>query len=137
MADDMRRAEYEDVRMYARLVVGMQSRCVASGYVHPLTRKSLQDIVKTKEANDQELETMHLHQEEADSDWDVNYIEDQEENGTPSPSCHHNMGARLTSVSPDNMVKTPSNNSILSNLSGGGTNLEDDGGEEGVFNMEL
>lgn len=132
MADDIRRAEYEDVRMYARLVVGMQSQCTASGYVHPLTRKSLQDIVKTKEANDQELETMHLHHEEADCGWDVDFIEDQEENESQAPSCHH-LGARLTSVSPDNVVKSRSNTSIISNME----HEDDDDGEEGVFSMEL
>jgi hypothetical protein len=135
MADDIRRAEYEDVRMYARLVVGMQSQCVASGYVHPLTRKSLQDIVKTKEANDQELETMHLQHEEVDCGWDVDFIEDQEQNESQAPSFQHHLGARLTSVSPaSNIVKNRSNTSIVSN-----TEHEDDGddGEEGVFNMEL
>eukprot|EP00986_Skeletonema_menzelii_P016986 scaffold16849_cov145-Skeletonema_menzelii.AAC.10 len=131
MADDIRRAEYEDVRMYARLVVGMQSQCVASGYVHPRTRKILQDMIKTKEANDQELETLHHHQENDDSGWDINYIEEQEEYGSEAPSCHQ-LGARITSVSPENIVKTQSNSS-MSNV----PPADDDQDEEGVFSMDL
>ena len=143
LADNIRQAEYEDVRMYARLVVGMQNQCVASGYVHPLTRKSLQDIVKTKEANDQELEAMHLHQEEdADSGWDVNYIDDQDHqdqdgSAVTSSSLQQGQGAcRLNAISPENIIKTQSGSSLISNSSV--TNQEEyDESEEGVFSMEL
>ena len=141
LADNIRQAEYEDVRMYARLVVGMQNQCVASGYVHPLTRKSLQDIVKTKEANDQELEAMHLHQEEdADSGWDVNYIDDQDhqdQDGSAVSSSSLQPGAcRLNAISPENVVKAQSVSSLISNSSV--TNQEEyDESEEGVFSMEL
>eukprot|EP01083_Nonionella_stella_P115543 342714_1 len=81
LADDMRRAEYEDVRMYARLVVGMQSQCMVSGYVHPLTKKSLQDILKTKQASQGTLNKLNhkdglnskpklgVHQENHNEDW--------------------------------------------------------------------
>ncbi len=132
MADDIRRAEYEDVRMYARLVVGMQTQCVASGYVHPRTRKILNDMIKTKEANDQELETLHQHQD--DCDWNVNYIEEQGEPGSSQvPPCHH-LGARITSVSPENIIKSQSNSSMSNAL---GVDVDDDDGEEGVFSMDL
>lgn len=135
LADDIRRAEYEDVRMYARLVVGMQSQCVASGYVHPRTRKILNDMIKTKEANDQELEMLHHHQEQDDCDWNVNYIEEQGEYGPSQvPPCHH-LGARITSVSPENIVKTQSNSS-MSNALGVDVDDEEDS-EEGVFSMDL
>merc|ERR1719203_1957761 len=70
LADDMVRAEYEDVRMYARLVVGMQSQCLQSGYVHPLTRKSLQDILKTKQAGEGELKKVNP---DDDEDWELDY----------------------------------------------------------------
>jgi hypothetical protein len=143
--DNIRQAEYEDVRMYARLVVGMQNQCVASGYVHPLTMKSLQDIVKTKEANDQELEAMRLHQEEdadADSGWDVNYIDiddqdHQDQDGSAVTSSSLQPGAfRLNAISPENVVKTQSGSSLISNSSV--TNQEEyDEGEEVVFIMEL
>jgi len=132
MADDVRRAEYEDVRMYARLVVGMQTQCVASGYVHPRTRKILNDMIKTKEANDQELEALHHHQD--DCDWNVNYIEEQEEHGSSHvPPCQH-MGARITSVSPENIIKSQSNSSMPNAR---GADVDDDDGEEGVFSMDL
>lgn len=59
-------AEWEDARMYSRLVCGMydqlRRRSAVSGeedgdinVMHPLSRKSLQGIVKTKHACDQEL----------------------------------------------------------------------------------
>ena len=63
LANDTRRAKYEDVRMYVRLVIRMQSQCLASRYVHPLTRKSLQDIQKTKQAGKEELKK-DIHEEE-------------------------------------------------------------------------
>lgn len=136
LADDMRRAEYEDVRMYARLVSGMQSQCLASGYVHPQTRRIIQDIVKTKEANDQELEAMH-HHEETDDDWDVNFIEEEEhEHGIRSHahfSQNNFLGASATST--DNIVTSHSNSSI-SNAPGKESDVDDDS-EEGVFSMDL
>ena len=77
------RAADEDVRMYWRLLSGMQNqirhRSDASGDddVHPLSRKSLQGIVNTKRANYQDL----TPQEDGigvDNDnavgWDVSYI---------------------------------------------------------------
>ncbi len=135
LADDMRRAEYEDVRMYARLVVGMQSQCVASGYVHPRTRKILNDMMKTKEANDQELEMLHHHQAQDDCDWNVNYIEEQGEHGPSQVPPSDHMGARITSVSPENVVKSQSNSSMSHAL---GVDVDDDDdSEEGVFSMDL
>eukprot|EP00579_Thalassiosira_antarctica_P016746 CAMPEP_0201946398 /NCGR_PEP_ID=MMETSP0903-20130614/54400_1 /ASSEMBLY_ACC=CAM_ASM_000552 /TAXON_ID=420261 /ORGANISM="Thalassiosira antarctica, Strain CCMP982" /LENGTH=289 /DNA_ID=CAMNT_0048489497 /DNA_START=52 /DNA_END=921 /DNA_ORIENTATION=+ len=110
----MRRAEYEDVRMYARIVVGMQSQCMVSGYVHPLTRKSLQDILKTKQANGEDLEkTLHAHDEE-DEDWELAYGEDGDENSVDTPLPCHPMG---TSAQAPTVVKTPSLGSIISSLS--------------------
>eukprot|EP00579_Thalassiosira_antarctica_P009112 CAMPEP_0201902716 /NCGR_PEP_ID=MMETSP0902-20130614/55098_1 /ASSEMBLY_ACC=CAM_ASM_000551 /TAXON_ID=420261 /ORGANISM="Thalassiosira antarctica, Strain CCMP982" /LENGTH=229 /DNA_ID=CAMNT_0048436729 /DNA_START=56 /DNA_END=745 /DNA_ORIENTATION=+ len=142
LADDTRRAEYEDVRMYARIVVGMQSQCMVSGYVHPLTRKSvrmyarivvgmqsqcmvsgyvhpltrksLQDILKTKQANGEDLEkTLHAHDEE-DEDWELAYGEDGDENSVDTPLPCHPMG---TSAQAPTVVKTPSLGSIISSLS--------------------
>ena len=53
LAVEVRRAEYDDVRMYARLVVGMQNQIqhdyrANGGVVHPLSKKSLQGVVRTK-----------------------------------------------------------------------------------------
>ncbi len=117
LADDVRRAEYEDVRMYARLVVGMQSQCMVSGYVHPLTKKSLQDILKTKQANEDELGA--LHEEDAD-EWELSYNPEeddedaQDENSVDTPLPCHPMGVAAKAPS---VVKTPSDGSLVSNLS--------------------
>lgn len=142
LADDTKRAEYEDVRMYARLVVGMQVQCINSGYVHPLTRKSLQDILRTKQAEDDELEkSLQEHdQAAADDQWEFSFAEEENENGsvdTPLP-CHP-MG---TSRKAPTIVKTPSNGSIISNLSNnappkGIQDEEDDGDDECLFSLEL
>jgi hypothetical protein len=56
LAVDVQRAERVDFRMCVRLVVGMQSQCITSGYVHPLTEQSMQDILRTKAADEHELE---------------------------------------------------------------------------------
>mmetsp|Transcript_24235 Transcript_24235/g.50106 ORF Transcript_24235/g.50106 Transcript_24235/m.50106 type:complete len:240 (+) Transcript_24235:233-952(+) len=89
LADDMRTAEYQDVRMYARLVVGMQSQCLASGYVHPLSRKSLQGVIQTKQANIDEG-AMNNHEgtrySDYDHGWDVSYIDEENSMGGGSPA---------------------------------------------------
>lgn len=109
--DDVRRAEHQDVRMYARIVVGMQSQCQVSGYVHPLTRKSLQDILRTRQANDKELERKSsalrdIHHEED---------EEQEESSVHTPRPRRPIG---TSKRAPTVVKAPSGDgSIMSKLS--------------------
>ncbi|KAL7526118.1 hypothetical protein ACHAWF_001636 [Thalassiosira exigua] len=59
LLDETRRYEVDDVRMYARLVVGMQNqiqRDLRWGHGnHPKTTKSLQGVVRTKKADDREL----------------------------------------------------------------------------------
>mmetsp|Transcript_35479 Transcript_35479/g.57856 ORF Transcript_35479/g.57856 Transcript_35479/m.57856 type:complete len:204 (+) Transcript_35479:56-667(+) len=139
LADDMRRAEYEDVRMYARIVVGMQSQCLVSGYIHPLTRKSLQDVLKTKQANTEELEIekkLHDHYEE-DEDCELPYEEERDENSVGTPLPYHPMG---TSAHAPTVVKTPSFGSIISNLSNAPPESwqeEQDPHDECVFSLEL
>lgn len=71
LADEMRRAEYDDVRMYTRLLAGMQHQLqrdfrANGGVVHPLSKKSLQGIVKTKHATYDEI------------DGELSYTEDEE-----------------------------------------------------------
>jgi hypothetical protein len=61
LADEVRRAERDDVRMYARLVVGMKSQIqrdyrTNGGVVNPLSRKSLEGVVRTKQANYDDLD---------------------------------------------------------------------------------
>eukprot|EP00584_Thalassiosira_punctigera_P022122 CAMPEP_0172553334 /NCGR_PEP_ID=MMETSP1067-20121228/50147_1 /TAXON_ID=265564 ORGANISM="Thalassiosira punctigera, Strain Tpunct2005C2" /NCGR_SAMPLE_ID=MMETSP1067 /ASSEMBLY_ACC=CAM_ASM_000444 /LENGTH=207 /DNA_ID=CAMNT_0013341503 /DNA_START=48 /DNA_END=671 /DNA_ORIENTATION=- len=135
LADDMRRAEYEDVRMYARLVVGMQSQCLATGYVHPLTKKSLQDILKTKQADEDELEKNH--QDEDGFGWELDYVEERDENSVDTPLPCHPMG---TSARAPTLVKTPSEGSLISNLSNAPAESgqdEQDHQDECVFSLEL
>jgi len=123
--------------MYARLVVGMQSQCLVSGYVHPLTRKSLQDILKTKQANEDELERSQDHEVEGGEDWELGYLDERDENSVDTPQPCHPIGAWAAAPT---VVKTPSNGSIVSNLSNApplecqeGQDPED----ECVFSLEL
>mmetsp|Transcript_634 Transcript_634/g.1096 ORF Transcript_634/g.1096 Transcript_634/m.1096 type:complete len:212 (-) Transcript_634:313-948(-) len=136
LVDDMRRAEYEDVRMYARLVVGMQSQCLVSGYVHPLTRKSLQDILKTKEADEEELEHDDSNND-LEEDWELAYVEERDENSVDTPLPCHPMGT--TGKACPTVVKTPSEGSLISNLSTAPPfeGHEDDPDDECVFSLEL
>mmetsp|Transcript_31167 Transcript_31167/g.57034 ORF Transcript_31167/g.57034 Transcript_31167/m.57034 type:complete len:251 (+) Transcript_31167:1-753(+) len=104
------RAEDQDVKMYSRLLSGMQhqiqNRYCASGGdgghdedAHPLSIKSIHGIMTTKLANDRDLETQYAHQElrdrnddghNADDDaddgggWDLSYshIAEENENGS-------------------------------------------------------
>mmetsp|Transcript_14086 Transcript_14086/g.21165 ORF Transcript_14086/g.21165 Transcript_14086/m.21165 type:complete len:249 (-) Transcript_14086:310-1056(-) len=142
LADDMRRAEYDDVRMYARLVVGMQSQiqreCLENGgVVHPLSQKSLQGVVKTKQANDEELMTMHDHQHTHHSHhsdpggWGFGCIEEQDENAaeemmaSPPSSQGGGVGHSASFDAPS------SKKSFLTST------CDDQDGDDCVFNLEL
>ncbi|KAL7539685.1 hypothetical protein ACHAXR_009489 [Thalassiosira sp. AJA248-18] len=97
LADEVRRAEYDDVRMYARLVVGMQSQIhrdyqTNGGVVHPLSKKSLQGIVKTKQAGDEELQ--RLDAEDDDDGWEITHLEDHEEENSSVDSPWSTMTQR-------------------------------------------
>jgi len=105
------RAEYEDVRMYSRLVCGMynqmQQQCFASGgCVHPLSNKSIQSIVKTKMARDKEFAN-HEEYDDVDTDggWDVSYVSIDDEHhkimssrSLPFSSSHRSMSSMLSAV---------------------------------------
>jgi len=135
LADDTKRAEYEDVRMYARIVVGMQSQCINSGYVHPLTKKSLQDILKTKQADEDELEkSLREHEAEDDDQWELSFAEGEENDqgsvDSPLP-CHPSW----TCTKAPTIVKSPSNGSIMSNLSHAPQEVDED--DDCLFSLEL
>lgn len=150
LCEDKRRADYEDVRMFSRLVVGIQSQCVRSGYVHPLTKKSLQDIVHTKQAKDEELECttskLHPHYEEGEDgggDWEVAYNggapdDAQDQASVDTPRACHPLGMNDKTPS---VIKTSSNGSIVSNLADcrlGDNEEEEDEEEDGCcFQLEL
>ncbi|KAL7493228.1 hypothetical protein ACHAWT_002590 [Skeletonema menzelii] len=137
LADDMRRAEYDDVRMYARLVVGMQTQiqreCLENGgVVHPLSQKSLQGVVKTKQANDEELMTMHDHQHTHHSHhsdpggWAFNCIEEQDENAMEEMRASPSSQGGAVGQSVDGPTK-----SFLTSTCDG------QDGDDCVFNLEL
>lgn len=123
------RAEYEDARMYSRLVCGMyhqiQHRCSASGgCVHPLSNESIQCIVKAKLARDQEL-VNHEEYDGSDTDggWDVSYMSIDDEN-------HSSMSSRSSTFS-------SSHGSMSSMLSAVRDIEKGDQEEECVFDIEL
>lgn len=142
LADDKRRADYEDIRMFSRLVVGMQSQCIRVGYVHPKTKKSMQDIVQTKQANAEELDVCKLHSHaEEDDDWELSYNNDYHDEyaasssavGTPQP-CQP-MGN--TSNKAASVIKTPSNVSMVSNPPEGNCEHQEKDEDECLFSLEL
>ena len=91
LADEVRRAECDDVRMYARLVVGMQNQiqrdyCANGGVVHPLSKKSLMGVVRTKQARYDELDGEredddrdYYHDVDGRGGWKVSHVEDDED----------------------------------------------------------
>ncbi len=136
----MRRAEYDDVRMYARLVVGMQSQiqreCLENGgVVHPLSQKSLQGVVKTKQANDEELMTMHDHQHTHHSHhsdpggWGFNCIEEQDENAA--------VEEMMASPTSQGEAVGPGASMDASKKSFLTSTCDDQDGDDCVFNLEL
>jgi len=138
LADDMRRAEYEDVRMYARLVVGMQNQIqrnclVNGGVVHPLSQKSLQGVLKTKQANDEELMTMHDHQHHHhhSSEWGLSdCIEEHDENSVEEMSS--SQSHRGTGTGQQAAMDAPSQKLYLASMGD-----DDDADADPVFNLEL
>ena len=104
LAEEVRRAERDDVRMYARLVVGMQGQiqrdCRANGGVaNPLSRKSLRGVVRTKQANYNDLDASDLDGEGRDrvdlgrhgSCWGVSHRDPD-----PTPSKNRSDGSLPT-----------------------------------------
>ena len=128
--NDTRLAEYEDERLYARLVAGMRSRWLASGDVHPLTRQSLLEIYQTKRAMDDPR-----HPEEDDEDWGLSYGYGEEQDESVSVDtlrpCHPLGTARRASI----VVKTQSKELMVSNLSHSG--WEDPEENECMFSLEM
>ena len=139
LADDMRRAEYDDVRMYARLVVGMQSQIqreclVNGGVVNPLSQKSLQGVVKTKQANDEELMTMHDHEHSHQSDfgeWGFSCIQEQDENAVEETMVASQPLSSLQGEEAKPYGSVDASQSFLAS-----TGDEQDG-DDCVFNLEL
>ena len=138
LADDVQRAENEDVRMCVRLVVGIQSQCVKSGYVHPLTEQSLKEILRTKAADEHELEgkLRELHRAaaaaepmEEEDDWEVSYHRNETVEKPSTDPCHP---AGTPSGAPA-LVKSPRDGSMISN-SWSEEYPEDD---DCVFTLEL
>ena len=156
LADEVLRAEYDDVRMYARLVVGMQNQIARDfrdngGVVHPLFKKSLQGVVRTKQARYDELDAENqdfdyypdYYDRDADGrggggGWKVSHVEDDEDI-VDSPWSAHRWDPSLPPPPKDS-----SDGSLLSTcesamLRGGAEEDDDDDDDEDdfVFCLEL
>jgi hypothetical protein len=80
LAEEVLRAEYDDVRMYARIVGGFQSQCYGSrGLVHPLSLRSLEGVVRTMHASHEELAQ---RERTASDDWEVSHEQDRDDGDT-------------------------------------------------------
>mmetsp|Transcript_42350 Transcript_42350/g.72327 ORF Transcript_42350/g.72327 Transcript_42350/m.72327 type:complete len:172 (-) Transcript_42350:302-817(-) len=132
IADEARRAEHDDVRMYARLVVGMRSQIrrdylVNGGVVHPLSERSLRNVVKTKRADSDDLEKSDSHDE-----WDFSFVEEQDPDADDASSFENAPWSMLTQ-------RPPSKSESGDSLSTRGSMKEEDQEEEYVcvFSLEL
>jgi len=73
LAEEVLGAQHE---MYARLMVGMQSQCSRNrGTVNPLSWRSLQGIVKMKQASHEEL----AQHDGGGNDWEVSFVKDRDD----------------------------------------------------------
>jgi len=149
LADATKQAEYENVRMFARLVCGMQSQCLRSGVIHPLTALSLQTIQQTKDANGEEFERRFA---EEDDDWELAYdieaaariemeaeYQYQDENSMDTSDHDRNTAKAPTPFAP--VVNLPSERSINSNVrmdgEGGIQEKKEEDDDDCVFSFEL
>ena len=131
LAAEVDRAEHHDAQMYARLVVGMRSQIQRGGHVHPLSRKSLQGIIRTKMADDQELENQELLND---------YIEDSDDDGDGWSMSHTSIdGLSSRSSSPLSSLASQGSKDSLSSMIRASNETEDDDETEDdcIFNLEL
>ena len=131
LEDDTLYAEYKDDVMYCRLMTGMRSQiqrqCMTSGgnekvSVHPLSWKSMNGIVKTKQSNDHELEQQQ--HDDGDGIGNVSYIPIDEE----AEICYIDSvmkGVALSKVASKDSLSTLSQENTVS------------GGLEDVFSLDL
>ncbi len=143
LADQVRRAEHDDVRMYARLVVGMQSQIqrdyrTNGGVVHPLSRKSLQGVVRTKQANFDDLDA-DLGDEGQDQahirhygSWRVSHVEDLDSADSPWSAWAH-----CDSHPPPSKSGSDGSLSTRESMAFQGAEVEDDDEDDFVFCLEL
>jgi len=148
LADATKQAEYENVRMFARLVCGIQSQCQHSGVVHPLTMMSLLTMQQTNDAKDEELERLA----EEDDDWGLAYdiegaariemeAEYQYQDETSMDTSEHDRDAAKVANPFAPAAKTPSETSIHSYVpmeeEGGIQEKKEDEDDDFVFDLEL
>lgn len=127
LEEESLRAEQRDVRMFARIVAGLQlqySNCKNQSIAHR-SHKSLQDIVKTKRASQEELAQRDgRHNDE----WEVSFIEDRDDNEAfllwPTQAQPH-----LSKILSDASMSTMSTQGFIKN--------EDENDDDCVFSMEL
>mmetsp|Transcript_6241 Transcript_6241/g.13599 ORF Transcript_6241/g.13599 Transcript_6241/m.13599 type:complete len:193 (-) Transcript_6241:321-899(-) len=130
LADEVRRAEHDDVRMYARLVVGMQSQIqrdyyTNGGVIHPLSKKSLQGVVKTKHANDEDLKKLDGENED---DWETSFIPEEQ---------HEDSCSVMSPWSTLTQRPPPKSESDASLSTHGSMKNQEEEEDECVFSLEL
>ena len=130
LAAEVRRAEHHDAQMYARLVVGMRNqiqRDIASGgQVHPQSWRSLQGVISTKMADDQELNDYIGDPDDDSNGWSMSHtsIDRLSSSSTSSIGC--------------SVASQGSKDSLSSMIRAGSEENEDDETEDDcIFNLEL
>lgn len=127
LAAKVRQAEHHDAQMYARLVVGMRSqiqRDIASGgQVHPQSWRSLQGVISTKMADDQELND-YIEDSNGDG-WSMSHtsIDDESSSSMSSIGC--------------SVASQGSKDSLSSMIRASEENEDDETEDDCIFRMEL
>lgn len=123
LAEEILRTKHDDVRTYARIVAGLQGQNFKNqGIVHPLSQRSLQGIVKTKQASHEELEQRDGGHTD---DWEVSLVECRDDG---------DASLRWSTQTPPPLSKTISDISMSSHGSIKNQDEDDDGC---VFVLEL
>lgn len=89
LADEVRRAEADDARLYSRLVAGMREQMLRRGGggqapVHPLSESSLRGVVRARHARDDDEDDWKLGDVEED-DGGASFVEGRGEGPAYSP----------------------------------------------------
>mmetsp|Transcript_31086 Transcript_31086/g.40189 ORF Transcript_31086/g.40189 Transcript_31086/m.40189 type:complete len:165 (-) Transcript_31086:143-637(-) len=136
LAQDQLVADYQDGKMYERILIGIMRRCDELGSCHPKTSSSLENIVNTKMQDFRSLSERGTT--DAKEDWVVG---DDDE---PSYSIEEERTASFisTSLTSSENIGSERRNSSLSSLSCLTSHMDGTADathdiESGIFELEL
>lgn len=144
--DMVKRAKYDDAKMYVLVVGGMLEQMKrdqsTNGVVHPMSEKSLRSVLRTSQTKYEELDCLEQQQygeqddsSSVESSWEVSYIEEDNTIDSLMSSysqlllTYHDVPSKLDS---DGSISTRESTMCL-----GDDESDDEEDDDCVFHLEL